>query len=76
MKHTVYVTYVKGCEQYSLNMVTIMSNTVFACRNMDKVKSQFHDQIVFLCRPLGCTLVRSVAVHSMNTFFVFREIFE
>lgn len=29
---TRYVTYVKGCEQYSLNMVTIMSNTIFAWR--------------------------------------------
>lgn len=40
-----YVTYVKGCEQYSLNMVTIMSNTIFAWRNTIKFKSDFHVNI-------------------------------
>lgn len=32
-----YVTYVKGCEQYSLNMVTIMSNTIFAWKEQGQV---------------------------------------
>lgn len=30
------LTYVKGCEQYSLNMVTIMSNTTFAWRETSR----------------------------------------
>jgi len=42
-------TYTKGWAQYSENMVTITSSTIFA-------------------------LVRSVAVHSMNTFLVFNVI--
>lgn len=68
-------TYVKGCEQYWLNMVTIMSNTTLAWTETLSYRSDsiyLHPTLPLL----SPTLVRSVAVHSINTFFVFSVIFE